>query len=114
MSVIVDCSLVCLNFKNLSIVSISISFNEFISGVFFLFQRYITSEYEVKGKVGCEINSGDELTLTELMCSGKFELKDAAEDQMVALLSCLPGKESFMILQGQARSLLCSCSSAYA
>ena len=47
----------------------------------------------MKGKVGCEINSGDELTLTELMCSGKFELKDAAEDQMVALLSFLVWRE---------------------
>jgi len=41
---------------------------------------------EMKGRVACEISSGDELLLTELMFHGVFN--DLSVEQSVALLSC--------------------------
>ncbi|KAJ1969714.1 ATP-dependent RNA helicase mtr4 [Dispira parvispora] len=46
---------------------------------------------EVKGRVACEISSGDELLLTELMFNGVFN--DLTVDQTVALLSCFVFQE---------------------
>jgi ATP-dependent RNA helicase DOB1 len=40
----------------------------------------------MKGRVACEISSGDELLLTELMFHGVFN--DLSVEQSVALLSC--------------------------
>ena len=47
---------------------------------------------ELKGRVACEISTGDELLATELMLSGV--LKDLPVDVMVALLSCLVHQEN--------------------
>jgi len=41
---------------------------------------------EIKGRVACEISTGDELLLTELMFNGVFN--DLTPEQTVALLSC--------------------------
>ena len=41
---------------------------------------------EMKGRVACEISTGDELLLTELIFHGVFN--DLTVDQSVALLSC--------------------------
>ncbi|KAG2211896.1 hypothetical protein INT47_004583 [Mucor saturninus] len=41
---------------------------------------------EMKGRVACEISTGDELLLTEMMFQGVFN--DLSVDQAVALLSC--------------------------
>lgn len=46
---------------------------------------------EVKGRVACEISTGDELLLTELMFTGAFN--DLAPEQVVALLSCFVFQE---------------------
>jgi ATP-dependent RNA helicase DOB1 len=42
---------------------------------------------DLKGRVACEISTGDELLVTELMFGGLFN--DLAPDQIVALCSCL-------------------------
>jgi ATP-dependent RNA helicase DOB1 len=49
---------------------------------------YISAEgvIELKGKVACEINAGDELLLSELMFNGHFN--DLTPEQCAALLSC--------------------------
>ncbi|KAJ2701862.1 ATP-dependent RNA helicase mtr4 [Coemansia sp. IMI 203386] len=54
---------------------------------------YITSEDVVtmKGRVACEITSGDELLLTELMFHGVFN--DLTTEQTVSLLSCFAFRE---------------------
>ena len=41
---------------------------------------------ETKGRVACEISSGDELLLTEMIFNGSFN--DLTVEQTVALLSC--------------------------
>ncbi|KAJ1654673.1 ATP-dependent RNA helicase mtr4 [Dispira simplex] len=46
---------------------------------------------EVKGRVACEISSGDELLLTEMMFNGVFN--DLTVEQTVALLSCFVFQE---------------------
>lgn len=46
---------------------------------------------EMKGRVACEISSGDELLLTELIFNGAFN--DLAVEQEVALLSCFVFQE---------------------
>lgn len=46
---------------------------------------------EMKGRVACEISSGDELLLTELMFNGAFN--DLSVEQQVALLSCFVFQE---------------------
>jgi len=46
---------------------------------------------EVKGRVACEINAGDELVLTELIFQGLFN--DLEVDYTVALLSCFAFEE---------------------
>lgn len=46
---------------------------------------------EVKGRVACEISTGDELLLTELMFSGAFN--ELTPEQVAALLSCLVFQE---------------------
>ena len=46
---------------------------------------------EMKGRVACEISSGDELLLTELMFNGAFN--DISVEQQVALLSCFVFQE---------------------
>ena len=45
-----------------------------------------TDVIDVKGRVACEISSGDELLLTELLFNGVFN--DLTAEQSVALLSC--------------------------
>ena len=40
----------------------------------------------MKGRVACEISTGDELLLTEMIFQGVFN--DLTVDQAVALLSC--------------------------
>eukprot|EP00897_Mesotaenium_endlicherianum_P000155 jgi/Mesen1/1013/ME000121S00089 len=54
---------------------------------------YITSDdvVEVKGRVACEISTGDELTLTELIFAGVF--KDLSVPQLAALVSCFVWQE---------------------
>ena len=42
---------------------------------------------ETKGRVACEISTGDELLLTEMVFNGVFN--DLSVDQCVALLSCM-------------------------
>ncbi|XP_065313106.1 exosome RNA helicase MTR4-like isoform X2 [Gordionus sp. m RMFG-2023] len=49
---------------------------------------------ELKGRVACEISTGDELVLTELMFNGAFNNLDC--DQIVALLSCFVFQEKAM------------------
>ncbi len=46
---------------------------------------------EMKGRVACEISSGDELLLTELMFNGAFN--ELSVEQQVALLSCFVFQE---------------------
>jgi ATP-dependent RNA helicase DOB1 len=46
---------------------------------------------EIKGRVACEISTGDELLLTEMIFSGLFS--DLACDQVAALLSCFVFQE---------------------
>ncbi|RKP16157.1 Skiv2l2 protein, partial [Rozella allomycis CSF55] len=46
---------------------------------------------EIKGRVACEISSGDELLLTELIFNGAFN--DLTVDQINALLSCFVFQE---------------------
>lgn len=46
---------------------------------------------EMKGQVACEISSGDELLLTELIFNGAFN--DLTVEQEVALLSCFVFQE---------------------
>lgn len=46
---------------------------------------------ELKGRVACEISSGDELLLTELIFNGAFN--DLTVEQEVALLSCFVFQE---------------------
>jgi len=46
---------------------------------------------EIKGRVACEISSGDELLLTELIFNGVFN--DLTVEQSVALLSCFVFEE---------------------
>lgn len=46
---------------------------------------------EMKGRVACEISTGDELLLTEMMFSGLFT--ELASDQLAALLSCFVFQE---------------------
>ena len=46
---------------------------------------------EMKGRVACEISSGDELLLTELIFNGAFN--DLTVEQEVALLSCFVFQE---------------------
>lgn len=45
----------------------------------------------MKGQVACEISSGDELLLTELIFNGAFN--DLTVEQEVALLSCFVFQE---------------------
>ncbi|CAG8504010.1 4275_t:CDS:10, partial [Acaulospora colombiana] len=47
---------------------------------------------EFKGRVACEITSGDELVLTELLLNGIFN--DLSSEKTAALLSCFVGDES--------------------
>lgn len=53
---------------------------------------------EMKGRVACEISTGDELLLTELIFHGVFN--DLSVEQSVALLSCFvfDEKVSFFFL----------------
>lgn len=46
---------------------------------------------EIKGRVACEISTGDELLLTEMMFSGLFT--ELESDQLAALLSCFVFQE---------------------
>jgi len=46
---------------------------------------------ELKGRVACEISSGDELLLTEMIFNGVFN--DLNPEQMVSLLSCFAFQE---------------------
>jgi ATP-dependent RNA helicase DOB1 len=46
---------------------------------------------EVKGRVACEINSADELVLTEMIFNGVFN--DLTAEQIVALASCFVFQE---------------------
>ena len=46
---------------------------------------------EVKGRVACEISTGDELLLTELIFSGAFN--NLSVEQATALLSCFVFQE---------------------
>ena len=46
---------------------------------------------EVKGRVACEISTGDELLLTELIFNGAFN--NLTVEQAVALLSCFVFQE---------------------
>jgi len=46
---------------------------------------------EMKGRVACEISSGDELLLTELMFNGAFN--ELSVEQQVSLLSCFVFQE---------------------
>ena len=50
-----------------------------------------TDVIEMKGRVACEISSGDELLLTELIFNGAFN--DLSIEQEVALLSCFVFQE---------------------
>ena len=51
---------------------------------------------EMKGRVACEISSGDELLLTEMMFGGTFN--SLTPDQCAALLSCFVFQEKVGIL----------------
>lgn len=55
---------------------------------------------ELKGRVACEISSGDELMLTELMFNGAFN--DLTLEQIAAMLSCFVFTEK-VGSSGQAR-----------
>ena len=46
---------------------------------------------DVKGRVACEVNTADELVVTELMFSGAFN--DLSVEQVAAMLSCLVFQE---------------------
>ncbi|KAK9246025.1 rRNA-processing arch domain-containing protein [Lipomyces tetrasporus] len=50
-----------------------------------------TDIIEVKGRVACEISTGDELMLTEMIFNGVFN--DLAPEQIAALLSCFVFQE---------------------
>lgn len=50
-----------------------------------------TDVIDVKGRVACEISSGDELLLTELLFNGVFN--NLTAEQSVALLSCFVFQE---------------------
>lgn len=50
---------------------------------------------ELKGRVACEISSGDELLLTELIFNGAFN--DLTVEQLVALLSCFVFQEKVVL-----------------
>lgn len=49
----------------------------------------------MKGRVACEISSGDELLLTELIFNGAFN--DLTVEQGVALLSCFVFQEKVVV-----------------
>jgi ATP-dependent RNA helicase DOB1 len=53
---------------------------------------------EMKGRVACEISTGDELLLTEMMFGGTFN--DLAPEHIAALLSCF-------VFQEKVRLRLC-------
>ena len=53
---------------------------------------------EMKGRVACEISSGDELLLTELIFNGAFN--DLSVEQEVALLSCFVFQEKVCLMAG--------------
>ena len=73
---------------------------------------------EVKGRVACEISTGDELLLTELIFNGAFN--NLSVEQATALLSCFVFQEKVEYLTFLAdpnlrmseRSLLCTYSVA--
>jgi len=46
---------------------------------------------ELKGRVACEIMTGDELVITEMLFDGAFN--DLTIPQIIALLSCLVSQE---------------------
>ena len=50
--------------------------------------RFISKEGVIsqKGRVACELSSGDEIVVSEMMFDGMFNKMN--EDQIVALLSC--------------------------
>ena len=52
---------------------------------------------EMKGRVACEISSGDELLLTELIFNGAFN--DLSVEQEVALLSCFVFQEKVRVFK---------------
>ena len=54
---------------------------------------HTTSEsvIDVKGRVACEVNTADELVVTELVFSGAFN--DLTVEQVAAMLSCLVFQE---------------------
>ena len=62
---------------------------------------------ETKGRVACEISSGDELVLTEMMFNGVFN--DLTVEQAVAILSCFAfqekGSETPNLEEGLAKPL---------
>ena len=58
---------------------------------------------EVKGRVACEISSGDELLLTELIFNGAFN--NLSVDQATALLSCFVFQEKVWLSLSLSLSL---------
>jgi len=48
----------------------------------------------MKGRVACEISTGDELLLTEMIFNGAFN--DLSVEQTVALLSCFVFEEKVL------------------
>lgn len=56
---------------------------------------------EVKGRVACEISTGDELLLTEMMFAGAFN--DLQPEQVVALLSCFVFQEKVRGKRGRVK-----------
>ena len=61
---------------------------------------FTTSEdvVEMKGRVACEISTGDELLLTEMMFGGVFN--PLSPEQCAALLSCFVFQEKVSLLGG--------------
>ena len=59
---------------------------------------------EMKGRVACEISSGDELLLTELIFNGAFN--DLTVEQEVALLSCFVFQEKVVFSNNSTVSLI--------
>jgi ATP-dependent RNA helicase DOB1 len=61
---------------------------------------FCTSEdvVEMKGRVACEISTGDELLLTELVFNGVFN--DLSPEQCAALLSCFVFEEKVRSVLG--------------
>lgn len=59
---------------------------------------YVSSSdvIEMKGRVACEISSGDELLLTEMIFNGIFN--DLTVEQTVALLSCFTFDEAVFLV----------------